>query len=126
MPKTDLNLRQRRAIASLMTSPTLAAAARESKVSERQLYRWLDDPTFQMALRSAQDEALSATVRRLATLSAAVVNTLYSAMRDDTAPIGSKIRAADIALTQLMRLKELHDLEERIAALERGGHGNAR
>ena len=85
MPKTDLNLRQRRAIASLMTGPTLAAAARESKVSERQSYRWLDDPAFQTALREAQDEALSATIRRLAALSGMAVSTLFPVMHGDTA-----------------------------------------
>ena len=98
MPKTDLNLRQRRAIASLMTCPTLAAAALESKVSERQLYRWLDDPAFRAALRAAQDEALSATVRRLATLSGAAVGTLYSCLRDDTAKAGTGQRYAPLTL----------------------------
>ncbi len=127
MPKTDLNPRQRRAISALMTCPTLAAAAREAKVSERQLYRWLyDEPVFQKALRTAQDEALSSTVRNLAAMGTEAAETLRAQLSSNDATPGVKVRAGDVILSQMARLSELADLEARIAALEQGAkHGNA-
>lgn len=113
-----LSPRQRRGIVALMSAKDTRAAAKQAKVSERQIYRWLNDPAFVAELKAAESAAIDQAVRRLAELSGAAVDTLDSAMRDSTAPVGSKIRAADIALSQLMRLKELHDLGARIAALE--------
>lgn len=118
MPKPDLTPKQRRAISALMTSPTLAAAAVELGMSVRQLYRWLDDPVFVAELKSAESAAIDQAVRRLVELSGAAVDTLDSAMHDDDASQGVKVRAADVALSQLLRLRELYDLEQRITALE--------
>lgn len=127
MPKTDLTPRQRRAIASLMTRPTLAAAARDAKVSERQLYRWLyDDPAFVAELKATESAAIDQAVRRLSELSGTAIDTLDSAMHDNDATTGVKVRAADVSLSQLLRLRELHDLELRVQALEQGvKHVNA-
>lgn len=102
----------------LMTSPTLAAAAAELGMSVRQLYRWLDDPVFMAELKAAETAAIDQAVRRLVELSGAAVDTLDSAMHDDNASQGVKVRAADVALSQLLRLRELYDLEQRITALE--------
>ena len=117
MTKTELSPRQRAGINALMTCRTAKAAAAAVGVSERQLLKWLTLPEFQAALREAQRIALDTTVRRLAELSGQAVDTLRDVMRDEATP-GVKVRAADVSLSQLMRLSELADLEARITALE--------
>jgi hypothetical protein len=43
---------------------------------------------------------------------------LASVMNDDEATAASKVRAADIVLDRLMQLRQLVQLEERLAAIE--------
>ena len=119
-----LTNRQRRAIAALMTSRNIAAAAQAAGVGLRTLHRWLDDPVFQHELKAAEGQAIDAAVRRLAELSGTAIETLRSAMLDDKATTGARVRAADVALSQLLRLKELAELEARVMALENAQHEN--
>ena len=119
-----LSPRQRKAIAAMLTEKDTRAAAKAAKVSERQLYRWLSLPAFVAELKSAESAAIEQAVRRLSALSALAVDTLGAAMSDGESSYGVKIRAADIVLSRLVTLKELHDLETRIAALEAKGNGN--
>jgi hypothetical protein len=50
------------AVAALLAEPTIVAAARSLKISERTLRRWLEDPEFHSAYRAAKravhDDAL--------------------------------------------------------------------
>ena len=113
----NLTAKQAAAIHALMTARDAKAAAALCGVAYRTVCRWLTQPEFQAALREAQRIALDTTVRRLAELSGAAVDTLRDVMRDEVTP-GVKVRAADVSLSQLMRLSELADLEARITALE--------
>ncbi len=117
-PDEKITPAQRRAIAALLSERDVRAAAKAAGVSERSLWRWLKDRDFTNELNAAQGEAIDATIRRLAELSGQAVDTLRSAMTSKSTPIGSKIRAADIVLGRLLAMKELGDLEQRIAALE--------
>jgi phage terminase small subunit len=116
-----LTNRQRKAIAALMSSRNVAAAAQAAGVGLRTLHRWLDDPAFVAELQAAERQAIDGAIRQLADLSGLAVDTLRSAMNDAGAAHAVKIRAADIALARLIPLKELADLEQRIAALEAKG-----
>lgn len=113
-----LTNRQRRAIAALMSSRNVSAAAQAAGVGLRTLHRWLDDPSFVAELKSAESAAIDQAVRRLAELSGAAIETLAGAMQNTDATTGARVQAANVALSQLLRLRELHDLEQRIAALE--------
>lgn len=117
-PDETITPAQRRAIAALLSERDVRSAAKAAGVSERSLWRWLNDRSFISELNAAQAQAIDATIRRLADLSGEAVSTLRAAMKGKSTPIGSKIRAADIVLGRLLALKELGDLEQRIAALE--------
>jgi hypothetical protein len=114
-----LSPKQHAAIAALMSAKDQRAAARASGTSERQLYRWLAQPEFVAALQAAEAQAIATAIRRLADLSGTAIDVLRAAMTDPEAAHVVKIRAADIAIGRLMPLKELADLEARLAALER-------
>lgn len=119
MPKNDtLTPKQVKAIAALMQARTVGDAARECGISERTLLRWLATSEFQTALRDAVREGVDAAVRRLSGLAASAVAALGKEMANQSSPPGARIRAADVILARLLALKELADLEERIAALE--------
>jgi hypothetical protein len=117
-PPRGLTPKQRRAIAALMTAPTIGEAAKTAKVGERSLYRWLKEPAFMAELQAATRAAIDATVRRMATISVAATGTLASVMKDTDAPAGVRVRAADVILSRLPDWRELSALEERLAALE--------
>ena len=126
--KGNLTARQRRAIAALLSERTIEAAAKKAKVGERTLHRWLDsDGEFCAALRQAQEQAIDAAIMQLAGLTGEAVDTLRATMGDKTATASAKVRAADLVLSRLFDLKQLHDFEQRIAALEEslklGGKG---
>ncbi len=114
----ELTHRQRRALDALMTCPTIRAAARKVRISERQLYRWLDDESFTAELRRAEGEALAGAVRRLTSLSANAIQVLSEALDGGAFIRPLQVRAAGIVLDKLKALREFAELEARIAAVE--------
>ncbi len=119
----ELTPAHRRAIAALLTERDIRSAAKAAGVGERTLYTWLDDSAFRRELKAAESQAIDQAVRRLSELSGTAIDTLKAAMKNRRAATSARVRAADIVLSRLLNLKELHDLESRIAALEeaRGG-----
>ena len=113
-----LTPKQQRAIQALLTERTITDAASKAGVSRRTLTVWLADEQFCAELSKTPTQAMDSTVRRLASLSGQAVDVLQTAMADEDTTTGAKLRAADIALGRLLSLRELHDFEQRLAALE--------
>lgn len=113
-----LTPKQQRAIAALLTARDVADAAQAAGVGYRTLRGWLKQPAFVAELDEAQRQALSATIRRLTSLSMGATVVLARVMADNEATPAARIRAADIVLSRLMSLKELIDVEQRLAAVE--------
>ena len=127
MPSHDvLTAAQQRAIPALLGNKTVEQAAQQAGVSTRSLYRWLAEPVFAAALRSAEGELLAAAVRSLAGLQAEAIATLHSAL---SAPkVADKIKAATALLNYGVQLRQTYVLEQRLAALEQlllGGKDDA-
>jgi transposase-like protein len=111
--------KQAKAIAALLAAKDGATAAQQAGVSETTLYRWLrEDKGFQEALRGAEKVAIDEAVRRLAGAAGHALNTILVLMLDRDTPASIRLRAATVVLEQLVKLRELTSLEERIAALE--------
>jgi hypothetical protein len=64
------------AIAALLTEPTVEAAARRAGVGVNTLHRWLRDPDFTAAYRTARRGAVEAAVARIQGSAGAAVDTL--------------------------------------------------
>ena len=111
-----LTTKQRRAIVSLMTRPTIATAAKDCGTSSRQLFRWMKEPHFAEALKAAQAEAMASALRMLTTNMASAAVVLQHTMATGTP--GLKLRAALGLINVLPGLREKVELEERIAQLE--------
>lgn len=114
----NLTPRQQRAVRALLTTPDMAAAAKEAAVSRETVYKWMQVPAFSTALHAAEADALAAVSRRLVRLADTAATTLEAAMRDEATPIATRVRAADAVLSRLLQLRELVTLEERVRELE--------
>ena len=123
-----LSAKQRRLIEGLLLHGEVAAAARQAGASRDSAYRWLRDPAVAAALKAAERQAVEAAVRSLARLAATAARTLEAAMTDAAVPAGTRVRAADAALARLLQIRELVDLDERLARLEEAAevHGVGR
>lgn len=110
---------QQSAIRALLQTRTVTDAATLAGVSERTLFRWLADSTFRAALATAEGELLDAAQRRLLALQGKAIDVLDVLLTPETdIPHGVQLRAAQAVLDSLLKLRELRDLEERLAALE--------
>lgn len=113
-----LSRKQRAAIAALLSHGTVRAAAEHASVSERQLYRWLEMPAFRAELQRSVDGAVEAAVWLLSDTSRIAVMTLRKVLEDRRSSPAVKVRAAGLVLSNVLALKELTELQRRVAALE--------
>jgi hypothetical protein len=113
-----LTSKQRKALEALLLTGEVSNAASAAHVTRDTVYRWLKQPVFASAVREAEAEAIDEVSRVLIRLSRSAVGTLAQAMAERDAPIGPRIRAADITLSRLLQVRELAVLEDRLAALE--------
>jgi len=110
--------RQRRAVVALLSAPTIAAAAKAARVSERTIYRFLSMPAFVRALARARAEAYSQALGNLAAIAVHAASTLADAMRDPEVPWPSRIASARTVLEATRAGIELDELQRRIDEIE--------
>ena len=118
MSENVLTPKQRRGLAAILASPTLAAAAAQAHVNPKTLTRWLVQPAFIAALKAAQAGVIDRASGRLVQGLAQALDTLSDLMT--TAESESVRRsAASEWLANCMTILERTDLEARLDALER-------
>ena len=108
--------KREQAVAALLTAPSIAEAARLAGIGEATLHRWLREPGFAAAYRSARRQALDGAVGRLQQVAGAAVETLERNLEARAENV--QVRAAQILLEQAFKAAELMDLAERVEALE--------
>jgi hypothetical protein len=114
-----LNRRQRRAVTALLSCRTHSEAATLAAVSRSQLQRWLrDDPIFVAALRAAEADMLSGVTRRLLSLAERACVALDSVLTATSSTDANRLAACRIVLDSLLRIREHHELSQRLDALE--------
>ena len=116
--------KQQKAIEALVLSGSVTEAAKAGGVNRKTLYVWLKQPAFKLALKEAEATALDNLSRRLVSLSDKAAGTLETVLDDLSTSAGHRLRASDIILSNLLRVKELVDLEARILALEQSSVQN--
>jgi transposase ISL3 family protein len=114
--KLSRNMEQ--AILSLLTHPTLQAAAEHSGISESTLSRWMRLPVFQKRYRDARREMVNGAIVNLQQASTEAVSTLKSVMADTGSSASSKVAAARIIIELTLRSVEFEELEQRVLAIE--------
>lgn len=114
----ELSAKQKRAIAALLTAGNVRGASKIAHVGERTLFRWMGEECFARALQQAGDDALAATVRALTDAGTVAVLTLRGIMARPGAKDSDKRGAADAILSHMLRVRELAEIERRLAVLE--------
>ncbi|MBP8304771.1 MAG: hypothetical protein KBE04_11680 [Phycisphaerae bacterium] len=118
--------RQQQAITALLSSTSVAQAARACGLTERTLRRYLDSPPFREQVQAARREAYGLAVGRLGSISCEAVETLASLMRDTAVAAGVRCRCAVAILDAAGSGLELSDVAEKVedllARLERLAH----
>jgi len=117
-----LTPRQEKAIASLLSEATIAAAADRAKVSEPTLRRWLKLDVFSHAYQRARQESYRETLRLLRRAANAAISVLAKIMQDNEAPKTARIRAAEVILEHDRKGVVEEDLLVRVQALEEQLH----
>lgn len=125
-----LSKRREAAIAILLTTSTLQAASEKIGISYSTLWRWLQEPNFQKALKEAKKQAVAQATSTLSKICHESVLTLQEIMNDKNAPASARVSAAKTVLDSGLKGVEIDDLDARLAALEREliedrGIGNA-
>jgi hypothetical protein len=110
---------QRKALQALADGATRNQAALLAGRTPRTLNRWIqDEPAFSSALKASTDRAVGDAGRRLAALLDEAVNVLIDIMTRPDVPYHVQLRAVDVAISSLIRLREHGALADRVAALE--------
>lgn len=111
-----LTPQQRKTIETLLTTGTIEAAAAAAGVSRNSIYKWFKDDLFVSELRQAESEAVAGLSRALVGLGEKATRALADALDSDKITI--RLRASEIVIGNLLKIRELIDLESRLAALE--------
>lgn len=106
------------AVLALLTEPTVKAAARRVGVSEKALRTWARIPEFAEMLREARDQAFGHALGRLQAVATQAVDVLERVMKGRKTSAELKVKAAAAVLTHSFKAAELHELADRLAALE--------
>ena len=119
---TQLTAKQSRAIGALLSCRTVADAAERAKVGKRTLDRWLTDPVFKARLAAAEGELIDAATRRLLQAQSLAIGTLEDILQDPKVAASVRLRAAQVVIDAMLKLRELRSIEDRLRALEEAAH----
>jgi hypothetical protein len=117
------------AIAALLTTTTVRAAAQKAGVGERTLRRWLARDDFQAAYRRARRELISGAVHMLLQSTSRATQVLVDVMNDPSQPATARVSAARTVLSMVLHALHDEDLDGRFAEIEQrlaevnGHHG---
>ncbi len=113
MPKTN---KTEAALAALLNSVTITQAAKACGLSERTLYRFLEDAEFQTEYRAARRRVFEQNILRLQSLHDRAVDTLERNLNCESPP--SEIRSAQIIIESVRKDFETLDVLTRLEILE--------
>jgi hypothetical protein len=107
-----------RAAAFLASGLTARATAAKVRVSERTISVWRDDPEFVRLIALYQTRLISRSLGKLAGAASKAVQTLSACLESGDGD-GVRVRAAVAILDQLIRVREIVNIEERLRELEK-------
>ena len=118
MPPKPRKKAEDQLLLALACGATVEAAARQCGLSTRTVYRRLADPEVRRALHALRGDMVQRTMSTLTAMGAEASRGLLELIKAGTAP-AVRLGAIRTVLELGMKLREVVDLEERLAALER-------
>lgn len=102
-------------IAALASGATIARAAKLAGISERTVYRRLEDDSFRQAVTRVRADLIREATGTLASSAQLAADTLVGLLGDDFSSI--RLGAARTLLDTLLKYHEMGDLADQIASL---------
>jgi hypothetical protein len=102
---------------ALACGATVEAAAKQCGICDRTVYRRLKEPAFKAKLSEMRSDMVRRAAGMLTAAASAAVNTLLS-LQKESAPPAVRLGAARAILELGIKVREMAELENRIAALE--------
>lgn len=119
-------------VLALACGATVEAAARQCDLSERTVYKRLQEPEFQQRVKQVRSDMVRRSAGLRSAASGEAVRTLLALMKE-SAPPATRLGAAKAVLEVGLKIRELADLEaelreleEKVAALGPPGGGGRR
>ena len=122
----SLTTKQFAAIAALLTHPTVGQAAIAAGCGSRTLRRWLADPGFRQELVASELDLIDSAVRLMVSDLETNAKTMRTIRDDLNNGPAVRLRAAVAIADDLLRWRELRNVEARLAALEVAYDGSRR
>jgi transposase-like protein len=110
--------KREKALAALLSKPTIVSAARQVGVTERTLREWLRDSEFSALYRERRLAFLQETTAGMQRATSDALTALKSVMKSTKAPAIARVMAAVRVLEYAYKGAQFEDLEARIAAIE--------
>ena len=114
-----LSRKKEQAIKALLENDTHADAAKAAGIAEVTLWRWLQEPEFKEAFRSAKLRVLEEAITKLQKASGQAISALLAIVLNDQAPASARVSGAKIILETAVKTVEIEDIQVRLTALEK-------
>jgi TATA-binding protein-associated factor Taf7 len=115
--KERLTRRQLHVLPFLISNPTVESAAKQSGVSPKQIFDWLNQSAFRQELENRKNEAINQAIDRLKTTASKACDTLIGLL-DHAESESVRHRIAVDMLNMTLKFMEFKDVEQRIRKLE--------
>lgn len=99
------------AIAALLTSTTIAEAAKAIGISEQTLWRWKQEPEFKKQYRQVKMQVVTQATTQLQSATGKAVKTLKDIMEDEKTPANARVTAARAILEYSYKGTEMQDMQ---------------
>jgi hypothetical protein len=117
-PTNSLTRRKEQAIGSLLAHKSMAEVARECKISERTLRRWMKNRSFNRRYCRERNMMLEGVVDALKQSAVECVEILLDIARNKKNPVSARVSATGRILDLNFKCHESLSLERRLAQLE--------
>jgi hypothetical protein len=104
-------------VRALACGATVEAAARQCGLSESTAYRRLREPDFHRRLQQLRADMVQRNAGALTAAATEAVRTLLALLKESTPP-AVRLGAARAVLEQSLKMREMTELTDRVAALE--------
>ena len=105
-----------KALAALLANSSIRDAAKDCRLSEETLYRFLRDPAFLKEYRDAGRQTVENAISRIQQTTSDAVETLQRNLHCESPAV--EVRTAQIILENAIKGVEMLDILERVEALE--------
>lgn len=117
MQRSIRAMQEDKAIAALLSTPSISSAAKESGIGQRTLHRWLDDPLFVAKLNAAKKTLIQSALNELQRHTLHAVRTLVELMQPAYSEV-TRLGASRSILEYSFKAVAIEELERRLNAIE--------